>query len=53
MADFSTAFGSIQNRKFDMGTIAATAVQQGAANNRGVRVTDSTDLAAAAIIQTT
>lgn len=52
MADYSRAFGAIQNRKYDMGTIVATAVQQGANNFRGVRVTDGTDAAATATVQT-
>ena len=53
MSDYSLAFGAIQNRKYDMGTIIATAVLQGAANFRGVRVTDGSDTAATALIQTT
>lgn len=52
MADYSRIFGQIQNRKYDMGTIVATAVLQGASNFRGVRVTDGTDVAASAVIQT-
>jgi hypothetical protein len=51
MADYALAFGSVQNRKYDMGTILATAVLQGAANFRGVRVSDGTDVAASVIIQ--
>ncbi len=47
MADYARAFGSIQSRKFDMGTQIATAVQQGAQSFRCVRVTDGTDSAAA------
>ncbi|MDB5965527.1 MAG: putative phage tail sheath protein [Polaromonas sp.] len=46
MADYALAFGALQNRKYDMGTVVATAVQQGASNFRGVRVTDGTDAAA-------
>lgn len=49
MAQFSTNFGSIQARKYDMGTQVATAVQQGANNFRCVRVTDGTDAAAASV----
>lgn len=46
MADYALAFGSIVARKYDMGTQVATAVQQGAANFRCVRITDGTDTAA-------
>src|SRR5579875_998145 len=46
MADYARLFGPVVNRKFDMGTQVATAVQQGAANFRCVRVTDGTDTAA-------
>jgi phage tail sheath protein FI len=46
MADYARSFGSIQARKYDMGTQVATAVQQGAQNFRCVRVTDGTDTAA-------
>lgn len=53
MADYALQFGAIQNRKYDMGTIVATAVLQGAANFRGVRVTDGTDAAASVIILST
>ncbi|MGJ7529852.1 phage tail sheath C-terminal domain-containing protein [Variovorax sp. GB1P17] len=53
MADYALNFGSIQNRKYDMGTIMATAVLQGASNFRGVRVTDGTDVAASIIILST
>ncbi len=52
MADYTRQFGAIQNRKFDMGTQVATAVQQGAANFRCVRVTDGTDVKAAITILT-
>src|SRR6516225_9714484 len=47
MADYAYNFGPIVARKYDMGTQVATAVQQGAANFRCVRVTDGTDTAAA------
>jgi uncharacterized protein len=47
MADFAYDFGPIVARKYDMGTPLATAVQQGAANFRCIRVTDGTDTAAA------
>jgi phage tail sheath protein FI len=46
MADYATAFGPVIIRKYDMGTNVATAVQQGAAGFRCVRVTDGTDAAA-------
>jgi phage tail sheath protein FI len=46
MADYARSFGSIQSRKYDMGTQVATAVQQGAQAFRCVRVTDGTDMAA-------
>src|SRR6185437_14016872 len=46
MADYATNFGPVMPRKYDMGTPVATAVQQGAANFRCVRVTDGTDTAA-------
>ncbi|CBJ38332.1 putative phage tail sheath protein [Ralstonia solanacearum CMR15] len=52
MADYARQFGSIQNRKYDMGTAVAVAVQQGANNFRCVRVTDGTDAAATATILT-
>lgn len=47
MADYASTFGPVIARKYDMGTQVATAVQQGASNFRGVRVTDGTDAAAA------
>jgi len=46
MSDYAVAFGQVMARKYDMGTQVATAVQQGAANFRCVRVTDGTDTAA-------
>jgi hypothetical protein len=46
MADYASNFGSVQPRKFDMGTAVACAVQQGAGNFRCVRVSDGTDTAA-------
>ncbi len=46
MADYARNFGPLLARKYDMGTHVATAVQQGAANFRCVRVTDGTDTAA-------
>lgn len=47
MADYAASFGPLAARKHDMGTQVATAVQQGAANFRCVRVSDGTDQAAA------
>ena len=52
MADYARQFGAIQARKFDMGTAVAAAVLQGASNFRCVRVTDGTDTAATATVQT-
>lgn len=52
MASYTRQFGSIQARKYDMGTQVATAVQQGASNFRCVRVTDGTDVAASVVVQT-
>lgn len=46
MQQYAQQFGPLQNRKFDMGTAVAAAVQQGAAYFRCVRVTDGTDTAA-------
>ena len=43
---YAASFGPVMARKYDMGTQVATAVQQGAANFRCVRVTDGTDTAA-------
>lgn len=52
MADFARQFGAIQARKYDLGTQVAAAVLQGANNFRCVRVTDGSDVAASAAIQT-
>jgi hypothetical protein len=46
MGEYAVSFGAVMARKYDMGTQVATAVQQGAANFRCVRVTDGTDSAA-------
>jgi hypothetical protein len=46
MSEYAASFGAVMVRKYDMGTQVATAVQQGAANFRCVRVTDGTDSAA-------
>lgn len=51
-ADYVRAFGNLNARKYDMGTVLATAVLQGASNFRCVRVTDGTDVAASAVVQT-
>jgi hypothetical protein len=51
-ATYAQLFGPVMARKYDMGTQVATAVQQGASNFRCVRVTDATDVAASAVIQT-
>jgi uncharacterized protein len=53
MADYARNFGPLLARKYDMGTQVATAVQQGAANFRCVRVTDGTDVAATLQIPST
>jgi len=46
MAEYARLFGPVQNRKFDAGTIMATAVQQGAQDFRVVRVGDGDQAAA-------
>ena len=53
MSDYARNFGPIVARKYDMGTQVATAVQQGAANFRCVRVSDGSDTAAAFIVPNT
>jgi hypothetical protein len=50
MAAYAQTFGAIQNRTYDMGTAVAAAVLQGANNFRCVRVTDGTDVAATATL---
>lgn len=50
MTGFAQAFGAVQARTFDLGTVAAIAVQQGASNMVGVRVTDGTDTAASGVL---
>lgn len=52
MAQYSSIFGALQNRKYDMGTAVAIAAQQGASNFRCVRVTDGTDAAATIVVPT-
>src|SRR3954447_25920040 len=44
--DAAQQFGPMQARKYDLGTAIYTASLQGAANFRGIRVTDGTDSAA-------
>lgn len=44
--DFVRNFGPLQARPYDLGTMLATAHQQGALDFRAVRVTDGTDTAA-------
>ncbi|MDR3662300.1 MAG: hypothetical protein P4L86_18290 [Mycobacterium sp.] len=53
MADYANNFGPIVARKYDMATQVATAVQQGAANFRCVRVSDGTDTAAQFLVPNT
>lgn len=53
MPDYARQFGAIMPRKYDAGTAAAVAVQQGANNLRVVRVTDGTDVAASGNLQIT
>jgi len=48
MSNYYTNFGPVMPRKYDMGTPLATAVQQGAQDFRGVRVSDGTDTFASA-----
>lgn len=50
MAEYSSQFGPVMARTYDMGTQVATAVQQGAQNFRCVRVTDGTDTAAQSMV---
>ena len=44
--EYQRAFGSLNARRYDMGTAVAIAVQQGCNNFQCVRVTDGTDTAA-------
>jgi hypothetical protein len=53
MSDFAASFGTLINRKHDLGTQVAIAVLQGASNFRLVRVTDGTDTAASCVLQST
>lgn len=50
ISQYIATFGPVVPRKYDLGTIVATALQQGATNFRCVRVTDGTDAAASALI---
>jgi phage tail sheath protein FI len=50
MGDYATAFGPVMPRQYDIGTVVAIGVQQGASNFRCVRVTDGTDTAASVSI---
>lgn len=53
MANFSAAFGQINNRKYDMGTHAAIIVQQGGNSIYGVRVTDGSEAKASVALGST
>jgi hypothetical protein len=44
--EYVTSFGTLQARRYDLGTAVAVAVQQGCSNMMCVRVTDGTDTAA-------
>ena len=45
-SDFACCFGTLQNRKYDMGTAVQIAQQNGCSNFNFIRVTDGTDVAA-------
>lgn len=51
-ADYVAQFGTVVNRKYDLGTSIAIMVGQGASNFRVVRVTDGTDTKASAALST-
>jgi uncharacterized protein len=51
MSDYARQFESLQPRRYDMGTMVATAILQGANKFRCVRVTDGTDTAASITLQ--
>lgn len=53
MADYIRVFGPPVNRKHDMGTVIATAIQQGAGNFRCVRVADGNEVKAAFMVPDT
>lgn len=50
MANYAASFGPVMARQYDLGTVVAIGVQQGASNFRCVRVTDGTDTAASVSI---
>lgn len=50
-AQYQAAFGALQARKYDMGTLVSAAILNGANNFRCVRVTDGTDTAATIVVQ--
>ncbi|MCF3945302.1 phage tail protein [Acidiphilium sp. AL] len=50
MGEFATSFGPVMARQYDLGTVVAIGVQQGASNFRCVRVSDGTDTAASVTI---
>jgi len=52
LGQYGQLFGPYQNRQYDMGTYAAIAFQQGATAALCSRVTDGTDTAASALVQT-
>lgn len=52
LGQYGQLFGPYQNRQYDMGTYAAIAFQQGATAALCSRVTDGTDTAANAVVQT-
>lgn len=51
MSDYVRMFGPIKARKYDMGTVVATAVIQGAKDFRWIRVTDGTDAKATVTLE--
>jgi hypothetical protein len=53
MANYSEAFGQLNNRKYDMGTHAGVIAQQAGTAMQCVRVTDGTDAAATAVVGST
>jgi hypothetical protein len=52
-AEYQGLFGALLNATFDMGTVVAIGVQQGANSFVGVRVSDGTDVKASEIVGTT
>src|SRR4249919_539595 len=53
MADFAQSFGPVMARKYDMGTLVSTALQQPSHNFRCLRVPDNTDSSAQTILPAT